>query len=109
MGNWDPVLYDRIGGTIKVPSFCVQIEFAVPEAIRETLTVKELRQCHGVHVVEFDLLPQIGGTIEYPNSTTCPIFEWKIVEVRSIPRRWKSRQPRVLSRLIVKFIGLMEG
>lgn len=108
--NFDPTIYDRVTIRVQQKSCWYQCEFVLPEEWREKLPLKQLGKIHGKHVVELDSCPLPGYEFIYPPvDKDCPSFYWEVLKVRQRPRRYKSRQPRIVSEVFVRFVEHVES
>jgi hypothetical protein len=75
------------------------VDFELPEAVRDTLSMAEVGRLEGIFLMSFYEPPLVGDRVEYRG------FEWEVVSRWHLAHRHQKHDQREVSRLFVKFLG----
>lgn len=78
------------------------IDFTMPESVRESTSINELRKLEGVFLMAFYEPPTVGDLFEYKG------YEWRVTQRYHYAHRHRKHEPRQISKLCVEFIGRAE-
>ena len=78
------------------------VDFTLPDNLRDTMSMNELRRYEGVFLMTFYDAPMVGDLFEYKG------FQWRIIQRYHYAHRHRKHEPRHISRLGVEFVGPVE-